>query len=171
MKKTNLVISALSTYLLVSLLPTTAIAQTKVKYALMPNEGFLYKDGQTYPLAPSLTQGIAIAHKWGSYGWISEADVVSPFTQANPSLQLVVGPVYFPIDKIFLVPNGSVRYNPEQKGGKVDSLSLGVGFVIGFAVSKEISFGAGLGAMKVVSGEPGPWCFAIGPKMSYTLPF
>jgi len=157
--------------LIIYLLSTAALAQTKVKYTLMPAEGFSYQDGQTHPLAPSLTQGIAVTHKRGSFGWVSEADVVSPFTQANPSLQLMVGPVIFPSDKVYLVPNGSVRYNPEQKGGKHDSLSLGVGFVVGFVVSKEVTFGVGIGAMKVVSGEPGPWCFAVGPKMSYTLPF
>jgi hypothetical protein len=158
---------------LVGILMTTATAQAqaRVKYALMPTEGFSYQDGQTRPLSPSLTQGIAVTHKWGSYGWVSEADVVSPFTQANPSLQLMVGPVIFPSDKIYLVPNGSVRYNPEQKGGKADSLSLGAGFVVGFVVSKEIAFGVGIGAMKVVTGEPGPWGFAVGPKVSYTLPF
>lgn len=147
-----------------------AAAQTKVKYAIMPAEGFSLQDGETHPVAPSLTQGLVVAHKWGNYGWVTEADVVSAFTAVNPSLQIVFGPSYFLSDKAYILPNAFARYIPVQKG-KEDSFMLGGGLVLGLVISKEITLGTGIGFGKVVSGEPGPWCFTAGPKLSYTLPF
>ncbi|MFA6100358.1 MAG: hypothetical protein WC750_05845 [Patescibacteria group bacterium] len=143
-------------------------AQTKLKYALMPVEGFSYQGHETHPLAPSMTMGLALAHKWGEWGWATEGGIATPFSQANPSPQVVFGPVWFMSDKFYLNLNGSARYNPVQKD-KQDSLAMGLGFVFGIVINKETTLGTGIGMGKVVSGEPGPWCFTIGPKLSFTL--
>lgn len=153
----------------IATLATAAHAETTAKYTLMPSEGFYYQNGQTHPVAPSLTLGLAVAHLWGKFGWVDEADVVSPFTAANPALQLAFGPSYSLSGKIYLAAVGLARYTPEQKG-KSDSFMLGGGLVLGMVISREISLGLGVGAGKVASGEPGPWCFTAGPKLSFSLP-
>jgi hypothetical protein len=167
--KLKFVVCTIVSFCLIVLLSRQAVAQTKVKFAIMPSEGFSYQDGETHPIAPSLTQGFMLAHKWGSYGWATELDAVSAFTVANPSPQLVFGPAFFVSDRHYILVNAVVRYNPEQKG-KDDSLMLGGGLVMGFVISKEVALGTGIGFGKVVSGEPGPLCFVAGPKLSFSLP-
>ena len=142
---------------------------TRLKYVTVPVIGFSYKNGETHPIAPSLGQGLALSHKFGSWGWVTEADIVTPFSAANPAPQLLLGPLYFPSDKVYLNAYGQVRYAPVQVG-KNDGMMVGGGFVLGFLITKEISFGTGIGIAKMVMGEPGPLCFVVGPKLGFTLP-
>lgn len=143
-------------------------AQTKLKYTIMPSLGATYDKGESHPMSPTLSQGLVMTHKFGQWGWATEAGIATPYTAANPAPQVIFGPLLFLSSKLYLNLNVLAKYSPVQKG-KEDSLVMAGGFVFGVIINKETALGTGIGVGKVVSGEPGPWCFTFGPKLSFSL--
>ncbi|MFA6099764.1 MAG: hypothetical protein WC750_02665 [Patescibacteria group bacterium] len=163
-------ISAGLVCLIVCLLSSAALAQTKAKIATGQVWSTVFHGGEPKSGPASTTLGLALAIPFSqNWLWYSEGGIATPNSTFYPSPRGIVGPAYKLTNKVSMGVTGVYQYNP--KHGVVDwSHMAGAGVMVGVAITKEIGLTFVLGGGKGLR-EGGLWSVSVQPRISFTLPF
>jgi len=156
--------------LIVCLISTAVMAQTKAKVALGEVWGSTVREGDFKSNPTASTLGLALTIPMSqSWLWYAEGGLATPNSSFYPSPRTVQGPAYKLSQAVCLGLTAAYQYNPAH--GKVEwSHSLGVGPFVAVSITKEIGLTFVLGGGKGLRHD-GPWSIAFQPRVSFTLPF